>query len=126
MLVKEEKIEQDVEKKMWENEKEPEGKGKGTLMAKQNQPLRKFYVGRKAPGFGCFFRLQFFLWARQKKRDDVPILCLDFFHFWTQFIVIMLPADASLVWSFGVQRLGSPDSCIRLFLLYNLRSCLYN
>lgn len=41
-------------------------------MAKQNQPFRKLYVGRKAPGFGCFFGLQLFLWARQKKEMMFP------------------------------------------------------
>lgn len=62
MLVKEEKIEQkieqEVETNVWEKEKEPRGKAKGALMTKQTQPFRKFYAGRKAPRFGCFFGLQ--------------------------------------------------------------------
>lgn len=63
---------------------------------------------------------------KKRKQKLLSFLNVDISHFCTQIILTLLPDDASLVWPLGVQRLGSPDLYICLFLLYNLRRCLYN
>lgn len=62
----------------------------------------------------------------KRKQKLLPFFNVGISHFCTQTILTLLPDDASLSWPLGVQRLGSPDLCICLFLLHNLRRCLNN
>lgn len=126
--LKREKIKQKrewaAETSKWEKEKKPRGKGRGKEHWWQSGPNRTesfMLVPTLAISSGSSSS-----WVQDKKTEVVSTFYLDDSPFWSQFIVNRLPADASLVWSFGVQRLGSPDLCICLFVLYNLRRCLYN
>lgn len=94
-----------------------ERNGKGVLMAKRSQHATgSFSLVNKVPRLAISSGSSS-PWGQDKKTEVVSIFYLHISPFWARFIVILLPADASLVWPIGVQRLSSPDLCICLFLL---------
>lgn len=97
-----------------------ERKEKEILMVKQTQPYRKFSASRKG------YKASALPGDKKRKQKLFPFFNVGISHLCTEIILTVLPDNASLVWPFGVQGLGSADLCICLFLVHKPRRCLYN
>lgn len=110
-----------------ERKRKQEGKkGERSIDGKANSTLQKVLCQLKRSQLRLCLRASGLLEDKKRKQTLFPFFNVDISHFCTQIILTLLPDDAALVWPFGVQRLGSPDLCICLFVLYIPRRCLYN